>query len=237
MLLKQLDVSHRMWHIAKVSFEQWLHTPKLIVKFEPPSEIPIHKSFSVLHLYFVKRETEDPKVHVWLNGGAFCDSKEACLDRCDSNHDGVRPMETPKLPKNICLRRWTLDSHVFNNIFHLCKNICHLCTNIFHCSKNICHLYTSICLRRWTVTCAQLTIDPRFIQTTASSPQSPKTPCMTIGANIMIDDFDAGENDDKAREGAVLHKRHVGREERPIWGDQWLLLPRQDCLQVPHQST
>ena len=40
---------------------------------------------------------------------------------------------------------------------------------------------------------------------------------MTIGANIMIDDFDAVENEDndgqpdKAREGAVLHKRHVGR--------------------------
>jgi len=28
------------------------------------------------------------KVHVGLNGGALCDSKEACLDRCDRDHDG-----------------------------------------------------------------------------------------------------------------------------------------------------
>ena len=29
------------------------------------------------------------QVHVGLNGGALCDSKDACLERCDRDHDGV----------------------------------------------------------------------------------------------------------------------------------------------------
>ena len=33
---------------------------------------------------------------MWLNGGAFCDSKDSCLDRCDPNHDGVSPLFLPK---------------------------------------------------------------------------------------------------------------------------------------------
>ena len=35
------------------------------------------------------KNPQHAQVHVGLNGGALCDSKDACLDRCDQDHDGV----------------------------------------------------------------------------------------------------------------------------------------------------
>ena len=55
----------------------WCRAPGTITS--PPKNSPPQLQSDLVHA----------QVHVGLNGGALCDSKEACLDRCDRDHNGV----------------------------------------------------------------------------------------------------------------------------------------------------
>ena len=129
---------------------------------------------------------------MWLNGGAFCDSKEACLDRCDPNHDGVSPLFLPKEIKK------ELSQEVDN---HLCTadNRPSIHSNYSFFSpepQNPLHDYWCLMI------ILMILMMTRMILTTTR---------IILMMTRMISTMTS-----QARAGALLHERHLGWEEKSM---------------------